>query len=236
MAYNNSHHIKTIRRLRYEYMTEAIPNCVRLVKRCTNSHDWVSKDFWCQEALGYCDEFEIQPFLLAGLNPYNIQLPCDRDRNPLCYNFTNVETFLNLNSTRKNLHVSEKKGRWYSCDGFVHWKFTNDWMTDLSWRVARVLEAGVSVLIYAGDLDFLCNYIGNEAWTRELAWESGDKFRNATLREWVGESSDGSGRGLVRSAKGLTFLQVYDAGHMVPMDQPVVALDMIKTFLEGREF
>ena len=41
---------------------------------------------------------------------------------------------------------------------------------------------------------------------------------------------------LVRSSGGLTFLQVYDAGHMVPTDQPAVALAMIQNFINGGAF
>jgi cathepsin A (carboxypeptidase C) len=41
---------------------------------------------------------------------------------------------------------------------------------------------------------------------------------------------------LARTAGGLTFLQVYDAGHMVPSDQPEHALAMITQFLNGGQF
>jgi cathepsin A (carboxypeptidase C) len=33
-----------------------------------------------------------------------------------------------------------------------------------------------------------------------------------------------------------TFLQVYDAGHMVPSDQPQVALEMIRNFVTRGKF
>lgn len=42
--------------------------------------------------------------------------------------------------------------------------------------------------------------------------------------------------GLVKTANGLTFMQVYDAGHMVPSDQPKGALQMISNFIYGGEF
>jgi carboxypeptidase C (cathepsin A) len=34
----------------------------------------------------------------------------------------------------------------------------------------------------------------------------------------------------------MTFLQVYEAGHMVPMDQPEAALSMLNTFLRNEPF
>lgn len=34
----------------------------------------------------------------------------------------------------------------------------------------------------------------------------------------------------------LTFLQVYEAGHMVPMDQPAAALALLNGFLTNKPF
>lgn len=41
---------------------------------------------------------------------------------------------------------------------------------------------------------------------------------------------------MFRSVGPLTFLRVFDAGHMVPMDQPENALDMITRFTRGKDF
>lgn len=111
----------------------------------------------------------------------------------------------------------------------INMKFHTDWMKDFSPFVADLLNAGIPALIYAGDVDFICNYLGNKAWTYELEWKGKDAFQAADEHDW-------KGNGLARSAEGLTFLQVYDAGHMVPSDQPVNALDMITIFVNGGEF
>ena len=108
-------------------------------------------------------------------------------------------------------------------------KFHTDWMKDFSPYVKDLLNAGIPTLIYAGDVDFICNYLGSRAWTRALDWDGRDAFQGAAEHDW-------KGAGLARSAQGLTYLQVYDAGHMVPSDQPDVALDMIATFLRGEAF
>jgi hypothetical protein len=48
-----------------------------------------------------------------------------------------------------------------------------------------------------------------------------------------GKTAAGKTAGLLRSANGFSFLQVHDAGHMVPRDQPAVALAMLNAFTKG---
>ncbi len=112
------------------------------------------------------------------------------------------------------------------------------WNTDFSPFVADLLDDDIPVLIYAGDVDYICNYMGNKAWTLELDWKHKQEFNDAEDHEWGNgeDEKDGVSAGLARTANGFTFLQVYDAGHMVPADKPMVALDMISNFLNGGEF
>ncbi|CAN0339182.1 unnamed protein product, partial [Ectocarpus sp. 13 AM-2016] len=120
--------------------------------------------------------------------------------------------FLRLESTREALNVRDDSAPWESCNMKVNSDFSGDWMREFDGLIGPMLEDGVSVLIYAGDCDWICNYMGNEAWTLSLDWAGGDGFRAAPQIEW---STDAAAAGLSRSYGGLTFLQVYEAGHMV---------------------
>ena len=91
----------------------------------------------------------------------------------------------------------------------INMSFHVDWMKNFAPYVADLLNADIPALIYAGDLDFICNYMGNRAWTLKLDWKHKDEFNAAEEHDW------NDGAGLARTAGGLTFLQVYDAGHMV---------------------
>lgn len=66
--------------------------------------------------------------------------------------------------------------------------------------------------------------MGNRAWVLDLDWKFKDEFNAQEEKEW-------EGHGLIRSYDMFTFMQVYDAGHMVPHDQPEVALDIIRGFV-----
>lgn len=66
----------------------------------------------------------------------------------------------------------------------------------------------------AGDADFICNYLGNEAWTNELEWTGAEGFRGAQQEDWT-PVADMSPAGLSKTYGGFTFLRVFGAGHMV---------------------
>jgi cathepsin A (carboxypeptidase C) len=118
-----------------------------------------------------------------------------------------IEKWLNAESTKKALHVDEKRSHaWESCNFGINMQFHTDWMKDFSPFVADLLNHKIPALIYAGDVDFVCNYLGNQAWTYDLEWVGQSDFQAAPVQDWNG------GKGLSRSAGGLTFLQVIDAG------------------------
>lgn len=89
-----------------------------------------------------------------------------------------------------------------------------------------MLADGITALVYNGDQDFIVNWLGSRAWTLAMEWDGKDAFNNATVNDW---HSDGE----LRSYGGFHFLQVYAAGHMVPLDQPVAALTMLNELIFG---
>ena len=89
-------------------------------------------------------------------------------------------------------------------------------------------HAGVRVLNYAGDADYICNWYGNKAWTLALSWPGSEAFNAAEDTEWA---VDGAAAGQIRSAGGFSFARVYGAGHMVPMNQPKNALALLNLLI-----
>jgi len=227
MAFKNSHNIKVISETAYETMKKAEPMCTEGIAKC-NSGDSTIDQFACQAAFIYCNTALTTPYRATGLNPYDIRKPCGD--NPLCYDFSHIEKFMNSDATKKALHVDGHSSTWKTCNMMINLEFHSDWMKNFAPYVADLLNDGIPALIYAGDVDFICNYLGNRAWTLNLEWSHKTEFNAAEEKDW------NNGAGLARTANGLTFLQVYDAGHMVPSDQPEHALTMITQFLNGEAF
>lgn len=65
-------------------------------------------------------------------------------------------------ATRNALHVSPKVQKWQSCNNAVNALFAGDWMKNYQQVFVPMLEDGIRVLIYAGDVDFVCNWLKSQ--------------------------------------------------------------------------
>lgn len=97
-------------------------------------------------------------------------------------------------------------------------------------HIIDVLDSGIPVLLYNGDKDFICNWLGVDAWSNKLEWSGSQGFAKAPIRKW---EVDGEHAGDVKSFNQFTVLRVFDAGHMVPYDQPEGSLDMFNRWING---
>ena len=106
-------------------------------------------------------------------NVYDIREPCDTP--PLCYDFSQSDTFLNSAEVQKTLGVTGRK--YVECNQMVHTYLLGDWMTNLMPQVAEILDkSDVEVLVYSGDKDWICNWRGGEAWTASTKWGNQEDF------------------------------------------------------------
>merc|ERR1711915_32400 len=117
----------------------------------------------------------------------------------------------------------------------VNVAFQSDWMHNFRVLLPDMLADGIRVLIYAGDVDYICNWLGNKKWALALDWDHKADFNSAEDKAYM--LADGKTQlGRVRQVAGFNFVQVYQAGHMVPMDQPEASLLVLNDFLAGKSF
>lgn len=102
-------------------------------------------------------------------------------------------------------------------------------------EVIYSLEHGVRMLFFNGRYDVICNHMGNEVALNQLQWSGKEGFMTSTRSVWVPTGKDRPG-GYYKSFGKLSYLVVLDAGHMVPLDVPDVALDMIRRFINDQGF
>ena len=222
MAASTNDHKAAIGRLGIAAMKLAAPVCTSAIAKCNANNTNA-----CSSAMALCNLGLVSPYQATGLNPYDMRIKCAKP--PLCYDFSNVATYLEQPAVQKALGVTKK---WKDCNMIVNEMFQGDWMHNYQTQIPEQLADGIRVLIYAGDQDYICNWIGNKAWTVAMEWPHKADFNAATDEPWMAGGSKEAGK--LRSANGFSFLQVYDAGHMVPLDQPENALAMANAFMRNK--
>ena len=116
------------------------------------------------------------------------------------------------------------------CATVPHLFLQLDFDASAGYKLAPLLDKGLPILIYNGDKDYICNWIGGLYWTSALVWEGQQEYKSTDFEYWL--TDDGANvAGECKKFANLTFLVVHDAGHMVPMDQPQAALEMIEQFI-----
>lgn len=143
-----------------------------------------------------------------------------------------VENYMNKVEVKRAIHVEESPQRFMECADPPFDALAHQDGKGATEELATVLNAGVRVLVYSGQYDLICNHIGTETALRELNWEGKEQWGIAKPGAWL---VDQVPVGYARSHRNLQSLVILNAGHMVPMDQPAISLEMIKRFISGRD-
>jgi cathepsin A (carboxypeptidase C) len=205
-------------------MDNALPRCQSLITNC-----YESESVWsCVPASIYCNNAIIGPYQRTGQNPYDVRKKCKG--SSLCYDELDwIQDYLNKAEVMEALGAEVDSYDSCNFDINRNFLFAGDWMKPFHRLVPGILEK-IPVLIYAGDADFICNWLGNLAWTTQLEWPGHKSFAKAPLEDL---ELDDKTIGSVKSASNLTFTRIHGGGHMVPYDQPEASLSMLNRWLSG---
>lgn len=99
--------------------------------------------------------------------------------------------------------------------------------------VAEVLDAGIPVVVYNGDRDMTTNMVGTEMCLNEMDWSGKEEWLDAKRGLWVVNDYPA---GWAKEFFKLTFVVVYNSGHMVPYNQPEPSYDLLLRLLTGKSF
>lgn len=161
----------------------------------------------------------------GNVNIYNMRLYQD-------YDFSDLSTFMNLESTKTMLNVPVSNP-WIECNETVYDFYKSDMMNTTITMIQTVLNQGLSVLVYQGQDDVIVPYAGTEDMVYKLLWSGRSSFVSANQVQWA---VDGNLAGYAQSGGNLTFVTVLKAGHLVQYNQPVNIKDMLLRFINGTGF
>ncbi|KAG2299917.1 hypothetical protein Bca4012_011480 [Brassica carinata] len=213
--------MKLISQTDHESLSQVYVNCQSSIRKCN-----IDGGLACASAYQVCNQ--IPNYIQAknvDMNPYDVRKKCGE----MCYDHSNLDTFLNQDKVRKALGVGDNT--FVSCNETINDAMIEDWMINLEVKIPTLIENGINLLVYAGEYDFLCNWLGNSRWVEQMNWSGQKEFGSAKTVPFM---VDGKEAGVMKNHGSLTLLKVHDAGHMVPMDQPKASLQMLQTWMQGK--
>ncbi|CAD8113648.1 unnamed protein product [Paramecium primaurelia] len=220
---------------------------------CFNSTTQYCKDLYAktQEEINLSYEFYYNPYNIYGkcyqlpitkfngetiprskmtLDPFDRQpgtVPSCSEAQGLFYYFTNPEFVKAI-----NVDTSKLKKEWEDCSSTI--KYTKDPRATY-YLYPKLIKSGIRILKFSGDVDGVVPITGTFFWLNNLQNEMGlhtiEPWRSWTIPG--NKSGEDQNAGNVWILDGLWFVTIRNAGHMVPMDQPMAALIMINNFIYG---
>jgi len=161
---------------------------------------------------------------VSAINPYDVRTTELYDWMEL-----RMQAFFDLNQTKDLLHIPRELR--FGTSAEVHQNLKDDIMQSQKPHVEALLAAGIRILLYQGQFDWKDGVVSNEAWVRSLDWPGTKPFLAANRTIWR-RFSDGQIAGYWRGWQNLEQAVVLAAGHLVPMNQPLSAADMLLRFLQ----
>ncbi|XP_051787611.1 cathepsin A-like [Erpetoichthys calabaricus] len=146
---------------------------------------------------------------------------------PPCINATAQTNWLNRGDVQKALHIPDVLPPWELCSDTVGSQYVINYTTMGDFYL-KLLAKGLRVLVYNGDTDLTCNFLGDQWFVEGLDLKETTKYQ-----VWL---YDKQIAGYYQQFGNITFLTVKGAGHMVPQWAPGPALKMFQSFLTNSPY
>ncbi|BFZ00614.1 hypothetical protein BsWGS_03652 [Bradybaena similaris] len=160
-------------------------------------------------------------------------IPADKlAATPPCTNDSATLKYLNNPATRLALHIPDVVEEWDVCSSAVGAGYVRTYTT-MTEQYKKAINRKIRILVYNGDVDMACNYLGDE-WFVDSLNATNPQRRTA----WYYKAADGTRQiaGYVKAFDRITFVTIKGSGHMVPTDKPIPALDMYMNFIQDKPF
>lgn len=168
------------------------------------------------------------------LNSYDVREYVRKDEYPPGRDL--IKAYMNRMDVRKALHGNiDASFQFDDCsDGVYNALRLYDGVSTLH-NVEFLLHHGLRVLFYNGQWDMMCNHFGTERLLLYLNWPGAEEYQSSKKYTWTVSKHD-EPSGFVQHGGNLTFAVVLNAGHMVPLDVPEAALDLVTRFIHAESF
>merc|ERR1719228_24564 len=127
-----------------------------------------------------------------------------------------------------NHQVKDKLGiipenvTWGGQSGDVFYYQRGDFMKPVVNEVDKLLDYGVDVNIWNGQLDLICCTLGTLEWLQTLKWKYFEQWHTAEKKPYLQPGGQDVAY-FLKKYRNLKMYYIMKAGHMVPADNPIAA-------------
>ncbi|XP_036605975.1 lysosomal protective protein-like [Trichosurus vulpecula] len=184
----------------------------------------------CWGATGYQERYAADVSNLYSKYQFNVAVPrpsapgAPMPGVPRCISATAMYVWLNQDNVRQALHIPVFLPTWELCSTQVTSQYQRQYM-DMAPFYQELLQSNIRVLVYNGDTDMACNFLGGEKFVEALNQRVMTPYHPWYYKRQVA--------GYFREYEQITFLTVKGSGHRVPRYRPAQARKMFESFLRN---
>ncbi|KAF2429796.1 putative carboxypeptidase S1 [Tothia fuscella] len=210
-AANNTYKKLISAQQQQSYLNTYQTRCVPALNRCWQS----GSNADCSSAMNTCKSSIESPLSRGNFDVYDVRQPRVDPFPP--------QTYLKYLAQPDIVSKIGAKSKYQECPNGPLRKFssTGDDSRNYLPVLNQVVNAGVQVLIWAGDTDWICNWMGNLATANTVDFPGKAKFASSPL---IPYTVNGKKKGEFKAVDNLSFLNVYEAGHEAAYYQPEASL------------
>ena len=116
------------------------------------------------------------------------------------------------------------------CNSTINDYFLADEAYDFTPYYSELFQTDLPCLLYYGQNDMNCGAWGAQVWLKEVDWAPIEDLLDQSSVPWFSHDEIA---GRIKSQDNVIYAIVYGAGHMVPVDQPERAYDLISEFVDS---
>ncbi|XP_006814786.1 lysosomal protective protein-like, partial [Saccoglossus kowalevskii] len=145
---------------------------------------------------------------------------------PQCLNVTAITTYLNDPYVKEALHIKAGLPDWEICSTDVLTNYKRIYETVKEQYLKMLATYSYRILVYNGDVDMACNFLGDEWFVESL-----DLEEQVQRRPWLYNDGTDQIAGFVKEFAQLAFATIKGAGHMAPQDKRKACQQLINNFI-----
>ncbi|KAG2345234.1 alpha/beta-hydrolase [Suillus weaverae] len=199
--------------------------CVAQEKACYAAGNSTSSNKICQDADYYCIDNLYYP-AVEGYDQHDLRQNSSALFPPEYY----VDYL-------REMDVMKKIGaevRYEECANAPMEQFAKTGDDARTWlpQLSALANSGMKILIWAGDADINCNWLGGHASVLAMDWYGSETLHNTPFTNMT---INGTPVAAVQNVDNFSFARVYAAGHLVPAFQPEAALEIFSQVIRKEQ-